>query len=365
MKGLFLGFLVWSSCLRHAWGIPYNITNLSSNDITVNLTEGFLSEENVPPEFSMAVETFPHTALFVPNFWLAMLKCMLTASEREFQMRASPFSETNGGFTLAMRAESPVAGQPFRLLNQHLVWAIQRICERLYHSRHYHELDATIKVYGMAVGRLTLRYDPRRAEPINEGGLTPIQGLIADDFPGENMTDFNASSPTATRQLAESTPAMNFSSVNSTSGLAEGITGVNSSSLNATGGQLQVLTLSLAHPPSPMPRLGTLLTLIRALARLAIKSFDVLADEAWQYRDPDTELLINYRKIPASEEAITWRNIAFMFASFVKAFQAAHMFYEIEGRFVKRDPDVMLETYGIILFTKFLNPELSPNVTTS
>ena len=320
--------VVWSSLLSQIWSASSNVTSVAADVSSSNTTTISNLGNNIPPEFILNVQTFPDRMIYIPNLWFMLFRFMITVAELEFPGRASPFKQSGGGFTLEIKPEPIGRGQPFRLHNQHLVWAVQRLSEKLYRSRDYRELDAKLQLYGIVVGRLTLRYHP----------VGPPQVGTSS----QNETDLSS---------AQTLPAGN---------LTEDLhTPLNDSA------RLLLLTISLAQPPLPISKIETLLTLIRATAQIAAKTYSVLADDLWAYDDTETGLSLIYRKVPASTECVTWSSLSSLFVKFIRDFQIAGLFYEAEGRMVKRNPNTIFETFGIMFLMKSLTSSSLTELSTS
>ena len=332
----------WSLLPHQALGAPQNGT-LSASDLSaINSTLPPISLNEVPAEFILVVETFPDRMIYIPYLWLMLFKFMLSAAQADFAARTTGFKGSGCGYFMEIEPEPPQRDQPFRLLNRHVVWAIQRLSEKLYQTRDYRELDATLQIYSLPIGRLTFRYNP----------------LIGMNASREDLNLTMSDSEPGIWNTTSAIPAVNTTTLDQTTDNQS--TAATSSLTTNDGRVLKIFTLPVAYPPTEISRIGTLLTLIRATADIAEKSATASADDNWAYSDRQTGIELSYRKLPAHEEVITWSRLTAMFQKFVKDFQEAGKFYEIEGRFVKLDPVAVFENFGVVVLK---NPGLSTSVT--
>ena len=261
-----------------------------------------LQEDNVPRDFRLLIDVAPQTRIYVPILWLLLFKCMTQVGELTPDLLAEQFECRSGSLWIAIKPEPTSHIQPFPMVSQHMVWAIQRLAEDIYRTTRYSELNAEIGCYGATIGRLMLRADPETPGAVELGSSNSTLQSLPDIPNSGNWTG----------------PAGSIGN------------------LTADEHQVHIVVEALDQPPVAIPRLKIFLAMIRAIARLAAFHWSLLADTNWLYEDDELGFRINYGRNIITQEVIVWRDLARSFISFFNKWQSEGRvghFYEAEAFF--------------------------------
>ena len=320
-----LAFVYITSVLLvyRTFALPHNVTTpLEVQALSTNTSDRLGVETLIPNNFILNFEIFAQVPLHVLAVWPALFQAIsYTAEQPFFDILPQRWRFRNSAISIAIEPESrqPGSNEPSNLTHGHMVWALQRLGEKIFQDRVYNELDAEIQIGGQTEGRLELaaKRTPSAAQATQE------KVVALDDIDKITLGNFNTS----------------FFGAVIVPGVEQG-----SGKYNLTGKKSKV---GVALGPLRDIRLKTIdtyLFLITAIAALAPNDLDKPLTTHWDWTDQSLGLGFSV-KLARTRMSYrpTWRDILFVITSMIKFFldkRASH-FEEIQGKVITgASPDI-------------------------